>query len=73
MESTAYNPSLGQVQAALVGFVAKGGGEYERIVAAALVEKERAKVRQEETARLLLNMISPKCDIKVFHCHVAEK
>ncbi|KAK4352882.1 hypothetical protein RND71_028400 [Anisodus tanguticus] len=72
VESAAYNPSLGPVQAALVAFVAMGGGEYERIVAAALVEKEKAKVRQEDTARLLLNVISPKCEIKVFHCNVAE-
>ncbi|XP_059316196.1 cytidine deaminase 1-like [Lycium ferocissimum] len=72
VESAAYNPSLGPVQAALVAFVAMGGGEYEKIVAAALVEKEKAKVRQDDTARLLLNLVSPNCDIKVFHCIVAE-
>ncbi|KAH0655659.1 hypothetical protein KY285_030541 [Solanum tuberosum] len=72
VESAAYNPSLGPVQAALVDFVAEGGGGYERIVAAALVEKEGAKVRQEDTARIFLKLVSPKCDLKVFHCCVAE-
>ncbi|XP_060188691.1 cytidine deaminase 1-like [Lycium barbarum] len=72
VESAAYNPSLGPVQAALVAFVARGGGGYEQIVAAALVEKEGAKVRQEDTARLFLKLVSPKCDLKVFHCCFAE-
>ncbi|KAG8376124.1 hypothetical protein BUALT_Bualt09G0030700 [Buddleja alternifolia] len=67
-ESAAYNPSFGPVQAALVAYVASGGGGYERIVEAALVEKEEAKVRQEDTARLLLKAISPKCHLKVFYC-----
>ncbi|KAF8051795.1 hypothetical protein N665_1665s0012 [Sinapis alba] len=69
MESAAYNPSLGPVQAALVDFVANGGGEgFERIVGAVLVEKKDAVVRQEHTARMLLQVIAPKCDFKVFHC-----
>ncbi|KAG2323531.1 hypothetical protein Bca52824_016744 [Brassica carinata] len=70
MESAAYNPSLGPVQAALVDYIANGGGGgYEKIVGAVLVEKEDAVVRQEHTARLLLQMISPKCDFLVYHCH----
>lgn len=70
MESAAYNPSLGPVQAALVDYIANGGGgRYERIVGAVLVEKEDAVVRQEHTARLLIQMISPKCDFSVYHCH----
>ncbi|XP_057468066.1 cytidine deaminase 1-like [Actinidia eriantha] len=68
MESAAYNPSLGPVQAALVAFVASGGGGYEGIVGGVLVEREGAAVRQEDTARLLLKMISPKCDFGVVHC-----
>lgn len=68
MESAAYNPSLGPVQAALVAFVASGGGGYGEIVAAVVVEKEEAVVRQEDTARLLLKMVSPNCDLRVFHC-----
>lgn len=68
VESAAYNPSLGPVQAALVAYVARGGGDYERIVAAALVEKKSAKVRQADTARLLLKAISPKCEFRVYYC-----
>lgn len=68
MESAAYNPSMMPVQAALVAYMVAGGGGYERIVAAVLVEKEGAAVRQEDTARLMLKYISPKCDFRVFHC-----
>ncbi|KAL3532603.1 hypothetical protein ACH5RR_006124 [Cinchona calisaya] len=68
VESAAYNPSLGPVQAALAVYIAGGGGGYERIVAAALVEKEGAKVSQEDAARLLLKRVSAKCQFKVFHC-----
>jgi cytidine deaminase len=72
MESAAFNPSMGPVQAALVAYVANGdGGGYERIVGAVLVEKEEAVVKQEQTARLLLQAISPKCEFKVFHCRSA--
>ncbi|XP_050216587.1 cytidine deaminase 1-like [Mercurialis annua] len=69
MESAAYNPSLGPVQAAIVAYMVGGGGGYERIVAAVLVEKEEAAVRQELTARLVLQVISPNCEFKVFHCN----
>ncbi|GMI84303.1 cytidine deaminase 1 [Hibiscus trionum] len=69
MESAAYNPSLPPAQAALVAYVASGGGGgYERIVAAVLVEKADAVTKQEPTAKLLLQCISPKCEFKVFHC-----
>lgn len=68
MESAAYNPSMMPVQAALVAYIVGGGGGYERIVAAVLVEKEGVMVRQEDTARLLLKHISPKCELRVFHC-----
>ncbi|KAJ8766919.1 hypothetical protein K2173_011737 [Erythroxylum novogranatense] len=68
VESAAYNPSLGPVQAALVSYIVDGGGGYERIVGAVLVEKEEAVVRQEFNARLILQVISPKCELKVFHC-----
>ncbi|XP_018460487.1 cytidine deaminase 1-like [Raphanus sativus] len=51
IESTAYNSSLGPVQAMLVDFVANGGGGgFERIVGAVLVEKKDAVVLQEHTA-----------------------
>ncbi|KAH1105475.1 hypothetical protein J1N35_009243 [Gossypium stocksii] len=65
MESAAYNPSLPPVQAAIVAYVASGGGGgYERIVRAVLVEKSDAVIKQEHTARLLLQCISPKCEVK---------
>ncbi|KAL8456527.1 hypothetical protein ACS0TY_034660 [Phlomoides rotata] len=67
VESAAYNPSLGPVQAALVAYIAGGGGGYERIVAAAVVEMEGSKVRQEDTARMLLKVISPKCKLRVYY------
>ncbi|KAI3422909.1 uncharacterized protein J3R85_011655, partial [Psidium guajava] len=67
-ESAAYNPSLGPVQAALVAYVAGGGGGYERIAGGVLVEMEGAVVRQEPTARLLMGLVSPKCEFRVVHC-----
>ncbi|CAL0332215.1 unnamed protein product [Lupinus luteus] len=72
LESAAYNPSLGPVQAALVAFVAGGGGGggggYDQIVEAVLVEKDGAVIKQEQTARLLLNSISPNCHFTTFLC-----
>nr|XP_043624066.1 cytidine deaminase 1-like [Erigeron canadensis] len=68
MESAAYNPSMMPVQAALVAYMVAGGGGYERIMAAVLVEKEGVVVRQEDTARLLLKYTSPKCVLTVVHC-----
>ncbi|XP_047151403.1 cytidine deaminase 1-like [Vigna umbellata] len=69
LESAAFNPSLGPVQAALIAFVAAGGGEFDEIVDAVLVEKEDAAVKQEQTARLLLHSISPHCNFSTFLCH----
>ncbi|GMI83922.1 cytidine deaminase 1 [Hibiscus trionum] len=68
MESAAYNPSMAPVQAAIVAYVARGGGGYERIVGAVLVEKAEGVIKQEDAARLLLQCISPKCEFKVFQC-----
>uniref|UniRef100_A0A0D3DGT3 CMP/dCMP-type deaminase domain-containing protein n=1 Tax=Brassica oleracea var. oleracea TaxID=109376 RepID=A0A0D3DGT3_BRAOL len=69
IESAAYNPSLGPVQAALVDFVISGGTKFEDIVEAVLVEKRDAVVSQEKTAKMILETIAdPKCDFKVFHC-----
>ncbi|CAJ1937144.1 unnamed protein product [Sphenostylis stenocarpa] len=68
LESAAFNPSLGPVQAALIAFVAAGGGDYHQIVDAILVEKEDAIVKQEHTARLLLGTISPDCNFSTFLC-----
>ncbi|KAK7314343.1 hypothetical protein VNO77_32863 [Canavalia gladiata] len=66
IESAAYNPSLGPLQAALIAFISSGGGDYDEIVAAVLVEKEGAIVKQEHTAHLLLHSISPHCHFKAF-------
>ncbi|KAK8559044.1 hypothetical protein V6N12_042332 [Hibiscus sabdariffa] len=68
MESSAYNPSVQPVQAAIMAYIARGGGGYERIVGAVLVEKAEGVIKQEHAARLLLQCISPKCEFKVFQC-----
>ncbi|KAK4746801.1 hypothetical protein SAY87_025838 [Trapa incisa] len=68
VESAAFNPSFGPVQAALVAYLSDGGGDYEKIVAAVLVEKEGAAVRQEQMARLLVGLISPGCNFSVVQC-----
>ncbi|KAL5079879.1 hypothetical protein RYX36_008300 [Vicia faba] len=74
MESAAYNPSLGPVQTAIIGFIASAGGtgddvaEYGELVEAVLVEKDDAVVKQESTARLLLSSIAPRCGFNTFLC-----
>lgn len=71
MESAAYNPSLGPVQTAIIGFIAGAGGdaaEYGDLVEAVLVEKDDAVVKQESTARLLLSSIAPQCGFNTFLC-----
>lgn len=72
VESAAYNPSFGPVQAAVVAYVAGGGGGYDEIVAAVLVEKEGAVVKQEQTARILVQSISPRCQFDTVYCHGGE-
>jgi cytidine deaminase len=74
IESVAYNPSLGPVEAALVDFVARGGGkEFNEITEVVLVEMKDVKVSQEATARTFLDKIAPKCDFKVLHCYKTNK
>ncbi|ERN16451.1 cytidine deaminase 1 isoform X1 [Amborella trichopoda] len=70
IESAAYNPSLGPLQAALVAFVAAGRGGYGELVRAALVEKSGAVISQESTVRLLLESIAPHCEFHTFRCCV---
>ncbi|KAG6557823.1 hypothetical protein Mapa_000590 [Marchantia paleacea] len=65
-ESAAYNPSLPPLQAAVVAFVAEGGGHFDEILHVALVEKEGAAVRQADTIKLVLDRISPKASFRVF-------
>ena len=66
-ESAAYNPSVGPVQAALAAYVT-GSGCYEKIVAAALVEKDGAVVSHEGTARMLMAVVAPRCRLVVYRC-----
>ncbi|XP_074317894.1 cytidine deaminase 1-like [Silene latifolia] len=64
MESDAYNPSLGPAQAAMIAYIAATGEikpGYGEIVSAVLVEKEGGFVRQEDTVRLFLRAVLPKC------------
>ncbi|XP_004503537.1 cytidine deaminase 1-like [Cicer arietinum] len=66
VESAAFNPSLGPLQAAVVAFIVGGGGEYDEFVGVVLVEKDGAKVKQEATVRLLLEAIAPNCYFHAF-------
>ncbi|RLM91944.1 cytidine deaminase 1-like [Panicum miliaceum] len=67
LESAAYNPTLGPVQAAIIAMVAAGGGPAGDVVAAALVEKERAAVAQETTARIFLDAVAPHASLHVYN------
>ncbi|RWW63686.1 hypothetical protein BHE74_00029106 [Ensete ventricosum] len=71
MESAAYNPSLGPMQAAMVSYVAACGGVGREhrgwgILAAALVEKESAAVSHEGTARIFLEAVAPGAHLNVY-------
>ncbi|XP_062219470.1 cytidine deaminase 1-like [Phragmites australis] len=67
LESAAYNPTLGPVQAAIVAMVAAGGGHAGDVAAAALVEKEEAAVAQEATARIFLDAVAPHASFHVYN------
>ncbi|CAO1945212.1 unnamed protein product [Urochloa humidicola] len=67
LESAAYNPTLGPVQTAIIAMVAAGGGHAGNVVAAALVEKERAAVAQEATARIFLDAMAPHASFHVYN------
>ncbi|KAI4380367.1 hypothetical protein MLD38_006565 [Melastoma candidum] len=69
-ESAAFNPSMLPMQAAMVAYMAGGGGEYEGIVRGILVEKEGMVAKQEETAKLFAKVVLPKCEFRVVHCRV---
>ncbi|XP_031487125.1 cytidine deaminase 1-like [Nymphaea colorata] len=68
IESAAHNPGLHPIQAALVAFVAGGGGGYEEIERAVLVERKGAVVAQEGVVRLVLASVAPTCSFSVVHC-----
>ncbi|KAH7434264.1 hypothetical protein KP509_06G008200 [Ceratopteris richardii] len=67
MESVAYNPSLPPMQVALVSFVANCQGNYEDIVQAVLVEREKALIQFADTTKLLLEKISQNCEFYIVH------
>ncbi|CAL4947798.1 unnamed protein product [Urochloa decumbens] len=67
LESAAYNPTLGPVQTAIIAMVAAGGGHAGNVVAAAIVEKERAAVAQEATARIFLDAVAPHARFHVYN------
>ncbi|CAO1945757.1 unnamed protein product [Urochloa humidicola] len=67
LESAAYNPTLGPVQTAIIAMVAAGGGHAGNVVAAALVEKERAAVAQAATARIFLDAVAPYASFHVYN------
>lgn len=67
LESAAYNPTLGPVQAAIIAMVAAGGCSAGDVVAAALVEKEQASVAQESTARIFLDAVAPHASFHVYN------
>ncbi|CAK9270659.1 unnamed protein product, partial [Sphagnum jensenii] len=66
MESAAYNPGLPPLQAAIVAFVCEGGGDYDEIETAILVETKDAAVQQAPTVHLALEKIAPSCTLHVY-------
>lgn len=74
VESAAYNPSLGPVQAAMIACLAAGGGGEGEVVGkgvveAVLVEKEAAAVSHEATARIFLAAVAPAARLQVYRFH----
>lgn len=64
--------SLGPLEAALVDFVARGGGDFNSIVQAVLVEMKDVFFSKEETTRMILNKISNgKCLTNVLLCNIS--
>ncbi|EFJ37978.1 hypothetical protein SELMODRAFT_73389 [Selaginella moellendorffii] len=72
-ESAAFNPSLPPLQAAIVAFVANGGGGYQDIVCAVLVETKNSSVQQAPTTRMALDQISPRCPLHVYYAGSPSK
>ncbi|KAJ6801996.1 CDA1 [Iris pallida] len=65
MESAAYNPSVGPAQAAVVAYVAGGGGGWDGVVGGVLVEEEGASVEQEGTVRIFMEKVAPRAPLWV--------
>lgn len=73
MESAAYNPGLPALQAAIVAFICGGGGDYDEIETAVLVETKDAVVRHAATARLALQSLAPQASFHVAEADVQRK
>ncbi|CAM6027726.1 unnamed protein product [Sphagnum balticum] len=73
MESAAYNPGLPPLQAAIVAFVCDGGGDYDEIETAVLVETKDAAVQQAPTVHLALEKIAPSCTLHVYEVSAGSK
>lgn len=73
MESAAYNPGLPALQAAIVAFICGGGGEYDEIETAVLVETRDAVVRHAATVRLALHSLAPQASFHVSEADVQRK
>ncbi|CAK9221827.1 unnamed protein product [Sphagnum troendelagicum] len=73
MESAAYNPGLPPLQAAIVAFVCEGGGDYDEIETAILVETKDAAVQQAPTVHLALEKIAPSCTLHVYEVSAGSK
>lgn len=59
IESVAHSPSLGPVQAAIIDFVANGGGrDFKMINEVVLVERQMTDIPQEDLARMIIKKIS---------------
>ncbi|KAL2620989.1 hypothetical protein R1flu_001194 [Riccia fluitans] len=69
-ESAAFNPSLPPLQAAVVAFIAEGGGQFDEILHVALVEKDGATVQQADTVKLVMGKIAPKATVRVLEAQV---
>lgn len=73
MESAAYNPGLPALQAAIVAFICGGGGDYDEIETAVLVETKDAVVRHAATIHLALQSLAPEASFHVAEADVQRK
>lgn len=65
MESAAYNPSVGPVQAAMISYLVGGGDEWIGLVGGVLVEEKNARILQEGTVRAFFEMVAPEAKVWV--------
>lgn len=70
IESAAYNPTLSPLHVALIA-LHSGGGSWQSIASAVLVERPSAPVSYESLARDLLRCIAPKATLLTLHIEAA--